>query len=105
MDTIHLSPITAQKQSPLSPCWSHSYFCLFATATEDSDGGFVVSSCQFPGVAEQGESLDEAFDNFRETLQATVSVYLSEGMPLPAIDADANHQASDHIREVMIYAG
>lgn len=53
----------------------------------DADGGYVASAPSVPGVYEQGETLDEAFERMREALAFHLDCMLEEGEEIPPSDA------------------
>lgn len=54
---------------------------------EDEDGGYVATAPAFPGVVDQGETQEEAMENFREALVFTIECMAEDGEPLPPGDA------------------
>lgn len=53
---------------------------------EDETGGFVASAPAFPGVVDQGETVEEAVENLRDALLFTVECMGEEGQALPPSD-------------------
>lgn len=53
---------------------------------EERDGGFSVHVPALPGVASQGDSLEEAEHNIREALSGALETYLSHKAPIPWLD-------------------
>lgn len=53
---------------------------LFAPQPE---GGFTVTSPVLPELITEGDTLDEAFANARDALDAVIELYADEGRPLP----------------------
>ena len=60
----------------------------------DEDGGFVASAPSVPGVYEQAESPDEAFERMREAMTFHLDCMLEEGEEIPPSDA-AGRQERD----------
>jgi predicted RNase H-like HicB family nuclease len=54
---------------------------------KDEAGGYVATAPAFPGVADQGETEEEALVNLREALDFTIECMVEEGEPLPPSDA------------------
>jgi len=56
----------------------------FVVALEDSEDGFIVSSCPaLPGCYSQGRSREEALANIKEAIEGFVEVMLEDGETLP----------------------
>ena len=53
----------------------------------DEDGVFVATVPSVPGVAEQGESVEEALENLKEALAFHLESMEMEGEELPPSDA------------------
>ena len=45
--------------------------------------GFSVYVANLPGVASQGETVDEAKNNIREAFLGAIETYVSQGKPIP----------------------
>ena len=52
--------------------------------TAQPEGGFTVTSPLLPGLVTEGDSLEEALDNTRDALLATLELYEDTGRPLPS---------------------
>ena len=50
---------------------------------EDEAGGFVATAPAFPGVADQGNSEEEALMNLRDALMFIIECMVEEGEELP----------------------
>lgn len=53
----------------------------------DEDGVFIATVPSVPGVAEQGETVEEALDNLKEALMFHLETMKMEGEELPPSDA------------------
>lgn len=53
----------------------------------DKDGGYVASAPSVPGVYEQGETADEAFERMHEAMTFHLDCMLEEGEEIPPSDA------------------
>ncbi len=53
----------------------------------DEDGAFIATAPSVPGVAEQGESVEEALENFKEALAFHLECMEMEGEEIPPSDA------------------
>lgn len=60
----------------------------------DEHGGFVASAPSVPGVYEQGQTPDEAFERMREAMTFHLDCMLEEGEKIPPSDA-AGRQERD----------
>lgn len=47
-------------------------------------GGFTVTSPALPGLVTEGDSVEEALENVRDALQATLELYEDTGRSIPA---------------------
>ncbi len=54
---------------------------------DEEGGGFVATAPAFPGVVDQGETEEEAMENFREALIFTIECMAEDGEDLPPSDA------------------
>jgi antitoxin HicB len=52
--------------------------------TVQPEGGFTVISPLLPGLVTEGDSIEEALDNTRDALLATLELYEDTGRPLPS---------------------
>lgn len=52
----------------------------------EPDGGYSVYARNLPGVASQGDTLDEAIENIKQAFAGAVATYESEGMEIPWSD-------------------
>jgi antitoxin HicB len=52
--------------------------------TPQTEGGYTVTSPVLPGLVTEGDSVEEALDNARDALHATLELYEDTGRPLPA---------------------
>ena len=48
------------------------------------EGGYTVTSPALPGLVTEGDSVEEALDNAKDALRATVELYEDTGRPIPA---------------------
>lgn len=63
---------------------------------KDETGVYVATAPALPGVVEQGDTVDEAFENMGAAMRFTLDSMIEEGEELPA--SDAPH--SIEIREI-----
>ena len=62
----------------------------YAVVLEPEDvGGFSVSVPDFPEIATQGESVDEALANAKDAIELVISCLVEHGEQVPASDAGA----------------
>jgi antitoxin HicB len=47
------------------------------------EGGFTVTSPLLPELVTEGDTIEEALDNVRDALEATIEAYQDLGRPLP----------------------
>jgi antitoxin HicB len=52
--------------------------------TAQPEGGFTVISPLLPGLVTEGDSIEEALENTRDALLATLELYEDTGRPLPS---------------------
>jgi antitoxin HicB len=48
------------------------------------EGGYTVTSPALPGLVTEGDSVEEALENARDALRATLELYEDTGRPIPA---------------------
>jgi len=65
----------------------HTYTAVFEPAEE---GGYVVSFPAIPGIATQGETLEEARDMAADLLRGYLEILRENGRPLPASGVRGN---------------
>lgn len=58
----------------------------------DEDGVFVATVPSLPGVVEQGETPDEAFERIREALAFTLDSMNEEGEQIPPSDTPGGRE-------------
>ncbi len=51
--------------------------------TPQPEGGFTVTSPLLPELITEGDTVDEAMENVRDALTATIEIYQDLGRPLP----------------------
>ena len=57
----------------------------FLVALEVDEDGYIVAECpQLPGCFSQGRTRDEALENIREAIQASLLTRRSQGLPVSA---------------------
>lgn len=54
---------------------------------KDEDGVYIATAPALPGVVEQGDTVDEAFENMGAALRFTLDSMSEEGEELPPSDA------------------
>lgn len=54
---------------------------------QDESGVYVATAPALPGVVEQGDTVDEAFENMEAAMRFTLDSMVEEGEELPASDA------------------
>jgi antitoxin HicB len=52
--------------------------------TPQHEGGFTVTSPALPGLVTEGDTLEEALENAKDALHATLELYEDTGRPVPA---------------------
>jgi len=75
-----------------TPVWDtkQSRVCR-ALFIPESEGGFTVIATRLPGVASQGETVEEATDNIRDAFSAALAAYLESGDPIPWSNQAVEH--------------
>lgn len=51
--------------------------------TPQPEGGFTVTSPLLPELITEGNTIEEAMDNVRDALEATIEAYQDSNRPLP----------------------
>jgi predicted RNase H-like HicB family nuclease len=64
--------------------------------------GFSVFALRLPGVASQGDTLDEAIANIRDAFAAAIDVYASEGGEIPWDDAEVERPSGSFERWILV---
>lgn len=54
---------------------------------KDEDGIYIATAPALPGVVEQGDTVDEAFENIGAAMRFTLDSMVEEGEALPVSDA------------------
>ena len=67
-----------------------------------SDGWFVVSLLDFPGVHTQGKNLREARYMIKDALQLMVECYLDDEKPLPKPNRKAKDKEADFHETIVL---
>jgi predicted RNase H-like HicB family nuclease len=62
---------------------------------QDESGVYVATAPAMPGVVEQGDTVDEAFENMRKAMRFTLDSMLEEGEELPPSDAPDSVEVRD----------
>ena len=52
--------------------------------TPQPEGGYTVTSPLFPELVTEGDSAEEAIENARDALRATLEIYVDTGRRLPS---------------------
>ncbi len=52
--------------------------------TAQPEGGFTVTSPVLPELVTEGDTLEEAFDNVHDAIEAVIEIYEDLKKPLPA---------------------
>ena len=65
---------------------------------QDETGVYVVTAPALPGVVEQGDTEDEAFDNMGAAIRFTLDAMIEDGEELPS--SDASHSVT--VRELIV---
>lgn len=68
----------------------------------EPEGGFSVYATRLPGVASQGDTLQEAIDNIRDAFFTAIEVYLTEHASIPWEDAEVNRPAGSFERWILV---
>lgn len=58
----------------------------------DEDGVYIATAPALPGVVEQGETVDEAFDNMRTAIKFTLDCMSEEGEEPPVSNATSSRE-------------
>lgn len=56
----------------------------------DEDGVFIATVPALPGVVDQGETADEAFERVKESLTFALDCMVEDGEEVPPSDADVS---------------
>ena len=64
----------------------------------DSDGGYVATCPEFPGLSGVAESADDALTELREALEMAVAALEEDGEPLPAPRTVAGYSGQFRLR-------
>ena len=67
---------------------------------QDEDGIYVATAPALPGVVEQGDTVDEAFENMGATMRFTLDSMIAESEELPPSDAPDSKEI--HIVELVV---
>ena len=88
-DLIERTASDAQiiKEPEFADLGDNVYECRILICPEQ-DGGFSVFALRLPGVASQGETIDEALANIEEAFRATVQSYAEDTGVIPWADAE-----------------
>jgi predicted RNase H-like HicB family nuclease len=62
---------------------------------QDEDGIYVATAPALPGVVEQGNTVDEAFENMGAAMRFTLDSMVEEGEDLPPSDAPHSIEVRD----------
>ncbi len=75
-----MAPIVAAIEARMSMRQEYSYTAVFEAAEE---GGYVVTFPAIPGLATQGETVEEAREMANDCLRAYLESLAKDGEPLP----------------------
>jgi len=62
---------------------------------QDESGVYVATAPALPGVVEQGDTVDEAFENMGAAMRFTLDSMVDEGEELPVSDAPRSLEIRD----------
>ena len=62
---------------------------------QDESGVYVATSPALPGVVEQGDTVDDAFENMGAAMRFTLDSMIEEGEELPPSDAPRSLEVRD----------
>ncbi len=62
---------------------------------QDEDGVYVATAPALPGVVEQGDTMDEAFENMGAAMRFTLDSMVEEGEELPPSDEPRSLEVRD----------
>jgi predicted RNase H-like HicB family nuclease len=62
---------------------------------QDETGVYVATAPALPGVVEQGDTVDEAFENMRVAMHFTLNSMAEEGEELPPSDTPRSLEVRD----------
>jgi predicted RNase H-like HicB family nuclease len=68
----------------------------------EADGGFSVIALRLPGVASQGDSLDEAMANITEAFSAAIEIYTAEGRDIPWADVEIEAPPGSFEKRILV---
>lgn len=61
----------------------------------DESGAYIATAPALPGVVEQGDTADEAFENMGRAIRFTLDSMVEEGEDLPPSDAPRSLEVRD----------
>jgi antitoxin HicB len=62
---------------------------------QDETGVYIATAPALPGVVEQGDTVDEAFENMGAAMRFTFDSMIEEGEELPSSDAPHSVEVRD----------
>ena len=71
--------------------------------TPEEDGGFSVISATLPGVASQGETMQEALVNVVEAFQGVIDFYKEEGGKIPWLESPREPEEGATTYSVLVH--
>lgn len=86
-DASRTSGLADRSQFSLRHFTGNTYECR-ALICPEPEGGFSAFALRLPGVASQGETIEEAVTNLAEAFQGTLLTYLDSGLPIPWEDLE-----------------
>lgn len=85
--------------------WDHvdnkPYVCRSLLCPE-LDGGFSVHALRLPGVASQGDTIEEALENIADAFRGAVQYYLNEEGAIPWADAGVERTKGSEERWILV---
>ncbi|MBI4612188.1 MAG: type II toxin-antitoxin system HicB family antitoxin [Planctomycetes bacterium] len=79
---------------------SKTYYRVPLVLAPQPEGGFTVTSPALPELVTEGDTVEEAIENARDALAATIEIYEDDGRPLPpelCVSSPANPIEFDYL--------
>lgn len=79
-----------------------AFTCRVLISPED-DGGYSIHALDLPGVVSQGETEEEAVENFRDAFAGVVAAYRDAEEAIPWHDAEVERTRGSKERRVLVH--
>lgn len=73
-----------------------------AVICPEPEGGYSAYALRLPGVATQGDTIDEAVANMKEAFRGAVAVYQAENLPIPWEDVNRERPPKSVERWILV---